>query len=112
MENLDISNELSVLTHELLKRKEVVPLREDNRIARSKIAEIENRLAQLPSNAKRETARDLLSTYLIDFGDNWEQVLFHPIVCILLDQWMIPQKQFEDNKWSQEKGDKVTNNDL
>lgn len=85
MENLDISSELSVLTHELLKRKEVVPLREDNRIARSKIAEIENRLAQLPSNAKRETARDLLSTYLIDFGDNWEQVLFHPIVCILLD---------------------------
>lgn len=53
MENLDISNELSVLTHELLKlsedtksmRKEVVPLREDNRISRSKIAEIENRLA-------------------------------------------------------------------
>ena len=52
MENLDISNELSVLTHELLKlsedtksmRKEVVPL-QDNRISRSKIAEIENRLA-------------------------------------------------------------------
>ena len=52
MKNLDISNELSVLTHELLKlsedtksmRKEVVPL-QDNRISRSKIAEIENRLA-------------------------------------------------------------------
>ena len=52
MENLDISNELSVLTHELFKlsedtkstRKEVVPL-QDNRISRSKIAEIENRLA-------------------------------------------------------------------
>ena len=52
MENLDISNELSVLTHELFKlsedtksmRKEVVPL-QDNRISRSKIAEIDNRLA-------------------------------------------------------------------
>ena len=70
MENLFISKELSVLTYELFKlsedtksiRKEVLPLREDNRISRSKIAEIENRLEQLASNTKRETYGNLLGT--------------------------------------------------
>ena len=93
MENLFISKELSVLTYELFKlsedtksiRKEVLPLREDNRIARSKIAEIENRLEQLASNTKRETYGDLLGTYRINFDDKREHVLFHPIACILLD---------------------------
>jgi len=84
MENLDILNELSVLKYELLKlsedtksmRQEVLPLREDKRIARSKITEIENGLAQLPSNAKRETDSDLLSTYLINFDNKREQVIY------------------------------------